>query len=284
MSLRQTLVDALVLVKARIALSVGLSAASGYLLYSGRADANLLLLVLGTVLLASSAAVINELEEAEADCRMPRTRNRPIPSGRVSTKEALLLAGSLGLLGALVLFHIEFVTLGLGLFALAWYDLVYTSVKRCSAFSVLPGAMVGAVPPLMGWTAAGGDVFDARALVLSVFFFLWQVPHTWLLMLEYEADYSQAGFPTPMQVLTRSQLRRISFVWMALASITVAIFPLYGIVHQAGAWLLLAAAGLGLTVLGMRFSQAEALSPKRMFSFVNLFAFLVAAVIVANNF
>ncbi len=103
---------------------------------------------------------------------------------------------------------------GLGLLALLWYNGFYTYLKRVTAFAVVPGAVIGAIPPVIGWVAAGGHWNDSGSLMLAFFMFLWQIPHFWLLALMYGDQYADAGMPTPTKVFTREQLARVTYMWI----------------------------------------------------------------------
>jgi protoheme IX farnesyltransferase len=101
-----------------------------------------------------------------------------------------------------------------------WYNGVYLLLKRVSAFAVVPGSVVGAIPPVIGWCAAGGVATEARILEVAFFFFLWQIPHFWLLLLLFGKDYEEAGLPTLTQTFAGDQLRRITFVWILAVAAT----------------------------------------------------------------
>ena len=121
------------------------------------------------------------------------------------------------------------VTLILGLLNVLFYNLVYTRLKRSSYLAILPGAIVGALPPIMGWTAAGGNLSDRTIIFMAFLIFLWQIPHFWLLLLKYGKEYEAAGYPSIMRFADEMQVKRMIFVWIALASLFAISFPLYGI-------------------------------------------------------
>ena len=84
----------------------------------------------------------------------------------------------------------------LGLITVVWYNGIYTPLKRVTAFAAIPGGVVGAIPPVIGWVSGGGDPTDARIIVVAFFFFVWQVPHFWLLLMRIGGDYERAGLPS----------------------------------------------------------------------------------------
>jgi protoheme IX farnesyltransferase len=214
------------LTKARLTAMVTLSAATGYVLHARRLETGLLLPVLGLFLLAAGSAALNEVQEAPLDARMPRTRNRPVPSGRLRPATALYVAGILLLSGAFALASLERnagAALALGLFSVAWYNGVYTYLKRVTAFAAVPGALVGALPPVIGFVAAGGDPVDPLILLVASFFFIWQVPHFWLLLILWGEEVGAAGRPSLGRVFDAAQLRRVTFVWMLAAAAGAAV-------------------------------------------------------------
>ena len=211
------------LTKAKITLFVTVSVMAGYVLFAGRFDAGLLLPALGVFLLACGSAALNQVQESKLDARMPRTQNRPIPSGAMGRDWALFVAMALCGAGLYALASVPNHTLsvlGLGVLALVWYNGVYLALKRLTAFAVVPGALVGAIPPVIGWCAAGGVWNDPRILEVAFFFFLWQIPHFWLLLLLYGKEYEGAGLPSPTAFFTSRQLRRITFAWTLAVAAT----------------------------------------------------------------
>mmetsp|Transcript_33057 Transcript_33057/g.78963 ORF Transcript_33057/g.78963 Transcript_33057/m.78963 type:complete len:406 (-) Transcript_33057:32-1249(-) len=149
----------------------------------------------GTALCASSAATFNQVIESDRDGRMKRTAARPLVTGAVSPGAAVGLGCATGGSGALLL-HLgtDPVTTALGLANIGLYAGLYTYLKPRSEANTWVGAVVGAVPPVMGWTAAGGSALDAEALLLGSTLFLWQFPHFFALNWMYRADYKRGGF------------------------------------------------------------------------------------------
>lgn len=188
--------DALALAKPRITVLVALCAAAGFALASrGAVDwARLAWTTLGVALASASTGCLNQVFEAQFDGLMKRTRNRPVPAGRVSPAVAHalgLLWGAAGL-GVLAL-KVNALSCGLTAFTLASYLLVYTPMKRFSPLSTWVGAVPGALPPVIGWTAAGGGL-DAGAGALFAIQFLWQMPHFLALAWLYREDYALGGY------------------------------------------------------------------------------------------
>ncbi len=233
------------LAKVRIAVLSTASAATGWLLASRSFSLEMIPAVAGVFLLAGGAGALNQYQERDLDALMLRTMRRPIPSGHMSARTALGIALALIALGAACLWPNPVATL-LGLFTVVWYNGVYTPLKRVSAFAAIPGGVVGSVPPVIGWTAAGGDPADPRILAVAFFFFVWQVPHFWLLLLRIGDDYARAGLPTLTNLFTRRQLARIIYVWMIATAVACVSMPLFGVASPVWAFAGLAAASLWL--------------------------------------
>jgi protoheme IX farnesyltransferase len=150
--------------------------------------------LLGTALSAAGASVLNQVIERRRDALMPRTRNRPLPTGRVGYPEALgygigLVIGGMAVLAVLV----NPITAALSAFTIFSYVFVYTPLKPITPWNTIVGAIPGAVPPMMGWTAVRGQL-DPQALVLLAILFLWQVPHFLAIAILYKQDYAAGGF------------------------------------------------------------------------------------------
>jgi len=182
------------------------------------------------------------------------------------------LTGSL-----ILLFGANPTALVLGNFAVFWYNAVYTRLKRKTAFAVLPGSLIGAIPPAVGWAAAEGSLLDARILALCFFFFLWQVPHFWLLLLLYGNQYEKAGLPSLTQIFSRQQLIRITYIWIFATAIASLFLPLFGVVQSPRTTFLLLIAAIGLVGYATKFlilSGRDA-SFIPVFRTINLYALLV---------
>jgi len=148
----------------------------------------------GTALLAGGAAALNQLIEREHDARMRRTEDRPLPSGRVSPDAALLFGGLCASAGLIYLaLGVNLLTALLGTVTLCSYLLVYTPLKRVTTLNTAIGAIPGALPPLMGWTAATGHI-SLGGWTLFVILFFWQLPHFLAIAWIYREDYARAGF------------------------------------------------------------------------------------------
>ena len=186
--------DYLDLAKPRLTLTVILSGVVGYCLGAASLEVtHLLWFALGTFLLVAGANAFNQVVERESDARMRRTAQRPIPAGRISPADGALAAALASLLGLVLLFaDCGPLTGALGAAALVVYVLVYTPMKRRSSWSTLPGAISGAMPTLMGYSAAAGTLAAPAWCLFGVLFF-WQFPHTWAIAATYREDFERVG-------------------------------------------------------------------------------------------
>ncbi len=187
--------DYLELSKARIVAMVLVTTAAGY--FFGASHFSLLLLIhtlIGTALVAAGTNALNQYVERDDDAKMHRTRLRPLPDGRMSPREALRFAVAISIIGtAYLAFAVNLLTALLGAFTLITYIFVYTPLKRVSPICTLIGAIPGAVPPLMGWTAATGTLSRGGWIAFAIVF-LWQLPHFMAISWIYREDYGRAGF------------------------------------------------------------------------------------------
>jgi protoheme IX farnesyltransferase len=201
--------------KVRISLPIALSALVGYAMQTNLFNGDAWMLMAGVFLMSCSSGAINHIQEYQTDALMPRTKNRPIPSGKISLKGAIIVALSFFAYGAFILLvsfpPIVFLTSFLTLLS---YNAIYTPLKKVTAFAVVPGSLVGALPPFIGWFAGGGQFMDERILWVSLFFFIGQIPHFWLLLLMFGKEYSLAGFPSLNSVFTDNQIKRLSYTWI----------------------------------------------------------------------
>jgi protoheme IX farnesyltransferase len=198
------------------------------------------------------------------------------PAAAVAASAIAIVAGSIVLL--LQAGVIPFV---LGLLALLWYNGVYTPLKRRTAFAAVPGALVGAIPPAIGWTAAGGVLIDPRLLVLCALFFMWQVPHAWLLHLRFEQDVRAAGLPCLTDRLRPDQLSRLAFIWLFAVIAATFALPFSGLASSPWLSLLLVPASLGQAWNMRRLivRRGPPIDSRRLFVGANLYLLTVMVVL-----
>lgn len=185
------------LTRARLNLMVVLTSAIGFVLaVQGPFPVWLFLhAVVGTALVAAGSSALNQVLERDTDALMKRTANRPIPSGRMSPDQGLAIGVLLSVVGlAQLTFWVNPLTALLGAVTLAGYLFLYTPMKRWTSLATVVGAVPGAIPPVMGWTALRGRI-DAEAWALFGILFLWQLPHFLAIAWVYRADYERGGLP-----------------------------------------------------------------------------------------
>ncbi len=223
-----TLKSVLSLIKYRVSIAVSFTAVTGYVVYTGHVDFRVLLVALGVFFFASGASGLNEVQEHKYDEVMNRTKNRPIPSGQLSPQIGFIISFWFIKAGFTILFlAFGIIPALLGLLNIFWYNGVYTYLKRVSSFAVVPGSVVGAIPAFIGWTAAGGKMFDPTIVSIAFFLFIWQIPHFWLLMMKYGDEYELAGFRTINQAIHTANLKKVIFTWVVATSLISIAIPLY---------------------------------------------------------
>jgi len=267
------------LCKVTISLFSACSALTGFLLAGHEFRPEALVLVIGVFLLACGSSALNQYQERNTDALMPRTERRPIPSGRILPSHALALCVMLVSLGLLTLLLTgRLVAPFLGLFAVLWYNGLYTMLKRKSAFALIPGSLVGIIPPAIGWVSARGSFSDPGLIALCFFFFLWQVPHFWLLILRHGKEYENAGLPSLSTVFTRTQLVRIIFIWIFATAVSCLFLSVSGLVRAPLIHYVLFGISLWLVAASVRLlRQAGDISSPSPSAFreINAFMFLV---------
>jgi protoheme IX farnesyltransferase len=273
--------------KVKITFAVALTTITGYLLAGGNFDTGLILPTLGIFLLACGSSTINHFQEREQDAKMERTRNRPIPSGRISPAGALTVAFLLSAAGSyLIYLGSGMLAMQLGILALIWYNVIYTPLKKKTAFAVVPGAVIGSIPPLVGWVAAGGQLSDPRALFMAFFFFIWQVPHFWLLMLKYGEEYTRAGYPSITRIYSSRQIKNITFIWILATAISALMLPAFNVVES---WIVMAGLLISSVWLVFQFTRLITLkdlpfSPIKYFMKINYFVLAVIVLLSLERF
>lgn len=186
----------------------------------------------GIFLLSASCSVLNQVQERHTDALMRRTCTRPLACGALSATTGMVIGLLLATGGVATLL----VTSGslpalLGLGATAWYLAAYTPLKRVSSLAVIAGTPCGALPPLIGWIAAGGDPLDPRPLALVLLMVLWQVPHYWLLALPDRDELVRAGFKVMPARFSSHQLVSISHFWTLGMITSTLLLPLMHLVQ-----------------------------------------------------
>ena len=222
--------DFVEITKARLSISVVVSTIAGYLL-GFNVDkpfqwSVLLLLIVGGYCMVGASNVFNQIIEIELDAKMDRTKNRPLPSGRISKQNAFVLGCILTILGLAILYNVNSKTAMFGAISIFMYVSLYTPLKTLTPLSVFVGAFPGAIPFMLGWVAATG-YFGIESGTLFIIQFFWQFPHFWAIGWFLYDDYKKAGFfmlPTGERDKKTALQTILYTIWMILAS----IIPAFG--------------------------------------------------------
>lgn len=276
--------DYLQLSKSRIVLMVLITSAAGYLFGAETVDGLLMVhALLGTALVAAGTNALNQYVEREHDARMHRTRTRPLPAGRITPRAALVFSSAIAVLGTVYLgLLVNWLTAALGAFTLATYIFIYTPLKRVSTLNTLIGAIPGAIPPLMGWTAATNHIGAGGWIIFGILF-LWQLPHFMAISWLHREDYARGGFAMLAVRDTggTAVARQAIFYTLALLPVSVApsLLGLTGTVYFIGA----AAAGAALLAATIRFFfDRGPRSARSLFMISNLYLITVMLLLVVN--
>ena len=251
--------DYFALTKPRLNFLVVATSAAGYYLGGpGSVDVvSMAEAVAGTALVAGGAAVLNQLYERDTDALMRRTRLRPLPAGRVAPADARTFWQALSVSGIVLLAaRANWLSAALALATLVTYLAIYTPMKRRTSLATLVGAIPGALPALIGWTASHGSIATGGAALFAIVF-LWQMPHFMAIAWLYREDYGRAGFPMLPVIDPEGRRAGRQAVWYGAALVPVSLAPTYiglaGSVYFASALVL----GLALLVLAVRFSATR---------------------------
>jgi len=232
-STRNKIKDYLELGKIKIMIPVSLTGFTGFFIHNPSVSSKMLFVSLGILFLGISASALNQIQEVDLDSKMERTHNRPLPSQRIKLQQALIFFLCNLITGTVLIYTAGNLTAALiGLITIGWYNGIYTYAKRITAFAVFPGAVTGALPPLIGWVAAGGGVWDKPIIFLEFLFFTGQIPHFWLLILKYGEEYEKAGMPSLTNIMSRGQISRLTFTWVVTSAIAALFLCYFEIIHS----------------------------------------------------
>lgn len=271
--------------KVRISVAVAFTTFTGYILSHGEFDRGFILPFIGIFLLACGASAFNQVQETETDRIMKRTAGRPLPSGRISKMGAIIIASVYFISGCMVLyFGPGLLTLLVGISTFIWYNLIYTPLKKVTAFAAVPGSMVGALPPLAGWVAGGGSLTDPRALAIGFFFFMGQIPHFWLLLLKLGKQYESAKLPSLTKLFTDEQIKRMTFVWIAATAISALALPMFRLEEKIWsiALILLLSAGLIIIFIPL-LNRKKPFNVGKSFVLINVYYLFIMFVMIADR-
>ena len=241
--------DFKVITKMGLSLSVVFSCIAGYLLAAKTINiSRLVFLAIGGYCMVGASNIFNQIIERDLDALMERTKNRPIPKGRISVKNAFILATILTIIGLIILYAINPITAMFAAISIFIYTSVYTPLKQKTALSVLAGAIPGAIPFMLGWVACTGH-FGLEAGVLFMMQFFWQFPHFWSIAWLLDKDYKKAGFhllPSAGGKDAKSAFQILLYTLFMVPIAMLPCFPDFGIASLPSAIVIL---GLGVIML-----------------------------------
>jgi heme o synthase len=267
-------------------LPVAFTGFTGYFLLQPEISLKAVIVSLGILLQAVASSVLNQLQEIGLDRKMNRTKNRPLPTGMISVNSAVIFFLFNLVLGTFLIWYQGNMMAALvGLFTIFWYNVVYTYSKRLTAFAVVPGSLTGALPPFIGWVAAGGALTDKPIIFLGFLLFIGQVPHFWLLILKYGEEYGKAGIPSLTNVLSRQQINRLTFTWVVTSAIAGLFLSYFEVFHSKiiMSLLLLSSLYLVWTFRDMITGQENKVNFRRNFIMLNSYFLLILIFLIADR-
>jgi heme o synthase len=233
-SLQSIFIDFKEITKAGLAISVVFSSVAGYLLgvdeINQQSLITLVMLAIGGYCMVGASNAYNQIIEKDLDALMDRTKNRPIPAGRMSVNTAFIIASLLAILGVVILYTINAKSAMFGAISIFLYTSVYTPLKTKTPLSVFVGAFPGAIPFMLGWVAATGE-FGIEAGMLFMIQFFWQFPHFWSIGWFLYEDYKKGGFfmlPTGNRDKSTAMQTILYTLWLVVAS----VLPSFGYTGQ----------------------------------------------------
>jgi protoheme IX farnesyltransferase len=228
-SIKSIYIDFKAITKAGLAISVVFSSIAGFVLGNENFDSSswftLLKLAIGGYCMVGASNAYNQVIEKDLDALMDRTKNRPVPAGRMSSSLALVIASFLTIIGIVLLYTINPKTAMFGAISIFLYTSVYTPLKTVTSLSVFVGAIPGAIPFMLGWVAATGN-FGIEAGTLFLIQFFWQFPHFWAIGWFLYEDYEKAGFfmlPTGKKDNGTALQIMLYTIWLIIASLLPAL-------------------------------------------------------------
>jgi len=230
------------LIKLPISLMASVSAFTGYILHFPALNRNSILILINVFLLAGGSAAMNHYQDRAIDCFFSRTRERPLPRKLIPAPRVRLFASVLIFMGlsGLLLNQFSVFPVLIGLIAILLYNGLYTPLKEKTVLAIIPGTICGMMPPLIGWTAAGGNIRTPEIWILMTLIGLWQLPHFWLIILANRVEYSISNIPNMLSMFTVEKLKNILFVWILAFTCMALFLPAFRILKTHWMqWLLL---------------------------------------------
>ena len=286
LSIKYKFKDFKTVTKMGLSLSVVFSCIAGYLLAAENIDFTVLfLLISGGYCMVGASNIFNQIIERDFDALMLRTKSRPIPMGRISVKTAFILAVFLSIIGLSFLYNINQKSAMLAAISIFIYTSVYTPLKQVSSFSVLAGAIPGAIPFMLGWIACTGE-FSLEAGILFMIQFFWQFPHFWAIAWFSESDYQKAGFmmlPT-WKKGKGTALQIIAYVIWTILVCLAPLSPYTGNLNlSVRAGILIFLFGIVFLIYGFRLFKNQTDSDARNLMFMSIFFLTFTQIIYVTD-
>lgn len=257
-ALQSKLADYTQLIKIRLSSLVVFSAAMAYLWTSNRhiEPSIIWLISIGGFMITGAANTLNQVIERDSDKLMKRTLNRPLPSGRMRVGEALLVAAVLGVVGLFLLYQVNSLCAILGLIAIIIYAGIYTPLKKITRLTIIPGAIAGSLPVVIGCVAATGRLSNEAWLLFTVQF-IWQFPHTWSIAWLLDEEYNKAGIKMMPTSGGRNKASAIIIVLSTFLIIPAGlVFNMYYSAGVSVGWLL-GLAGVGMVIFAYKLYKSR---------------------------
>ena len=280
---RNTVADIAELSRWKLSLAVAFSAVTGYMLFAGEQPRGVVIAGAGVFLLSAGASALNQFTERRSDALMERTAGRPLPSGRMAPPAAVVAAVTTLAAGIIVLARGGTWPVLLGALNVILYNLIYTGLKKKTTLAIIPGALVGAVPPLIGYTAAGGAMTDTRILLFALFMFLWQMPHFWLLLVRYGEEYEKAGIKTLHRRMSDTSIIRLIMAWITGSSLLLWILTAIFMPFSGTAAIILLFLNAAFIIAFAGIIRADFADTRSRYAFMafNSFTALVMVILIA---
>lgn len=270
--------------KLKIMIPVSLTGFTGYFIFDPHISTGLILITIGILCIAISASVLNQIQETDIDALMNRTRNRPIPTGRISREKAFVIAVVLFSAGLLLIYSQgNNIAALIALFTLLWYNGVYTLLKRKSAFAVVPGALTGALPPVIGWVAAGGHPFSLHIIAFALLLFIIQIPHFWIFILNYGDEYLAAGVPNISSSMSPSDIRVLIYSLIVTSAIAAIFLSPAGIISNEWITGILILSSLVFLWQFSHFLRNSETNNRRYSMMINVYILLIMTMMITDR-
>jgi protoheme IX farnesyltransferase len=272
--------ELLAFVRFTLSTAVTISAVLTFIIFQGLISDEIILPVLAIWLLAFGTSALNQCQERVEDSKMQRTKDRPVANGNLSLRNGYIISITLISISFLLI-YLSINLIGVVLFAsvVFIYNYAYTTMKKTSIYAAVYGAILGVIPPYIGYLATGSDMI-VQFTAIGIFYFVWQIPHFWLLALKYHDQYENAGFASMVHSFGEKGLERITFIWLLLTmlcgSFSMFMFDIKSYTLMAIFVL------LSIYVLYVIFEFKNRSKYKKMFIHINIYILATMIILTIN--